>query len=148
MATGFIQNILYEDADELESKLKSEAHYYAKDYYVVMLSWQLLALFYVAAFYANFDPATFELEQSGINASGGGISGNYVDSSYLIWLMVLFSEIVLDRIFYLQSSLRGKKMLQVLCVISYHVIFMTYYKLQSKELNGSRTRHNLISLLY
>jgi len=78
MATGFIQNILYEDADELESKLKSEAHYYAKDYYVVMLSWQLLALFYVAAFYANFDPATFELEQSGINASGGGISGNYM----------------------------------------------------------------------
>ena len=71
-----------------------------------------------------------------------------MDTNYLLWNVVIFAEIIVDRVLYLKSSQQGKKCLLVVTVVFYHMTFMTYYKLQCPSLNGSTYRHNLIACFY
>jgi len=137
-----------EDKDDLEKHLAAEARYYAVDHYVALLTWQMITLLYLAIVYPYFDPATFALELNGVVVDGGGLSSDYVDSMYLTWIVLMFLEIIVDRIIYLITSISAKWFLQVGSVLFYHYLLLVYYKMQCQEIHGRSIRHDLIALFY
>jgi len=137
-----------EKTDDVLTPQATETPYYAKDLYVSVLSWQLVTLVYFCFAYPQFDPSICKLKQSGIEVVGGGMSSDYVDASFLLWIVLIFLEIVLDRVIYLLSSIQAKRAVQLITVVMYHYLLLVYYRMQCTELNGSVSRHNLIAIFY
>lgn len=95
----------------------------SSDYYAFMFFSDTLALLFTVLFYSNMADAGETLQES--------LDSNNLDWTFVTALIAQFLVLIIDRVSYLTKANRFKWYLQLLQVLTYHVILLLVFQMQS-----------------